>query len=172
MLGVKRGTVVLVPHNPEWPPLFDKEKKLLLEAFGDRIKAIEHIGSTAIPGMPAKPIIDINVAVKSLDDIGDFIQILPGLGYEYIPERRFADRQFFPKGPPEYRTHHLNLVEITSKTGWMNALAFRNYLRKNSLAREEYRKLKESLADQYADNREEYTERKSAFVHEILKKAQ
>lgn len=101
MLGVRRGTVVLVSYDPEWEQQFEEKKMLLLETFDTRIKAIEHIGSTAIPSIPAKPVIDINVAVESLDDIDDFIRVLPTLGYEHIPERRFVDRKFFPKGPPE-----------------------------------------------------------------------
>ena len=150
---------------------FEKEKKLLLDTFSDRIVAIEHIGSTAIPGIPAKPIIDINVAVSSLDDIDDFIETLPSLGYEHIPERRYADRQFFPKGPSESRTHHLNLVELDSPTAWTNQILFRDYLRNSESARNEYTELKRLLAKQYADKREEYTERKSEFVMRIIEEA-
>lgn len=170
MLGLKRGTVKLSSYNPNWPKLFEEEKKLLTDTFGDRIIAIEHIGSTAIPGVPAKPIIDINVAVASLNDIGVFIKELPKLGYEYIPERKFADRQFFPKGPAKARTHHLNLVEITSDTGWKNQLLFRDYLRNNKKAREDYVSLKKDLAQKYKNNRDEYTERKSSFIMTIIKK--
>jgi len=170
-LGLQRGTVRLEEYNPEWNDLFKEEKELLLQTFGDRIIAIEHIGSTAIPRLPAKPIIDINVAVPSLDDINDFITKLQELGYEYIPERRFSDRQFFPKGPSEKRTHHLNLVEITSETGWKNQLLFRDYLQRHIEVKNEYAKLKKELAEKYAGNRDEYTERKSKFVIEIISKA-
>lgn len=171
MLGVKRGTVMLVPHDPEWSKLFEQEKQLLVETFGTRIKAVTHIGSTAIPDIPAKPIIDMNVAVESIDDIDDFIQKLPELGYEYIPERRFSDRQFFPKGPAEERTHHLNLVEMTSETAWENTLLFRDYLREHEEEREAYRSLKEDLAAKYTNNRDEYTESKGAFIQTVLEKA-
>lgn len=171
-LGLKRGTVRLEKYNPEWAALFKEEKKLLLDTFGNRIVAIEHIGSTAIPGVPAKPILDINVAVPSLNDIDDFIAKLQKLGYEYIPERKFSDRQFFPKGPSEKRTHHLNLVEIISQTGWKNALLFRDYLRAHPKVRNEYAMLKQKLAKKYANNRDEYTEQKSDFVIRIVKKAQ
>lgn len=169
-LGLERGKVRLEEYNPEWPDLFEKEKRLLLDTFGDRIIAIEHIGSTAIPGIPAKPIIDLNVAVPSLNVIDDFIVKLQELGYEYIPERRFADRQFFPKGPSEKRTHHLNLVEITSQTGWINQLLFRDYLRAHTDIRDKYAILKRRLAKKYADNRDEYTEQKSDFVISIIEK--
>jgi len=171
MLGVKRGTVTLSQYDPEWVVEFQKEKELLFQTFGDRTKAIEHIGSTAIPEIPAKPIIDMNVAVESIDDIDDFIEGLQKLGYEYIPERRYTDRQFFPKGPSECRTHHLNLVEMGSETAWENPLLFRDYLIEHEGVREEYKKLKEDLASQYADNREEYTERKSNFVRSVIEKA-
>lgn len=170
-LGLQRGTVRLEEHNPEWADLFEQEKKLLQKTFGDRIITIEHIGSTAIPGIPAKPIIDINVAIPSLDDIDDFVTKLQELGYEYIPERRFPDRQFFPKGPSEKRTHHLNLVEIISETGWKNQLLFRDYLRTHANVRDEYATLKRELATKYAENRDEYTERKSNFVMRIIEEA-
>lgn len=170
-IGLKRGTVSLVEHTSDWVKEFDIEKKLLLNTFKEKILAIEHIGSTAIAGIPAKPIIDINVAIESLDDIDDFISKLQELGYEYIPERKYADRQFFPKGPSERRTHHLNLVELDSPTAWRNQLLFRDYLRSHKDEREAYAELKRSLANKYADNREEYTERKSNFVLKIIEKA-
>ena len=171
-IGLRRGTVELKDHDSAWTNLYEQEKQLLLDTFGNRIVAVEHIGSTAISGIPAKPIIDMNVAVESLDDIDDFIKKLPELGYEYIPERRYADRQFFPKGPSECRTHHLNLVELDSQTAWKNQLLFRDYLRENEDARNQYAELKRKLADEYADNREEYTESKSAFVLQVIEDAQ
>jgi GrpB-like predicted nucleotidyltransferase (UPF0157 family) len=171
-LGVPRGTVILKDYDPEWRDLFEQEKELLEKTFGTRILAIEHIGSTAIPGIPAKPIIDINVAVSSLDDIDDFIVGLQKLGYEYIPERRFPDRQFFPKGPAELRTHHLNLVELDSETGWRNELLFRDYLRSHEDARSKYADVKRKLAALYANDRDEYTEQKGEFIMGIIKEAQ
>lgn len=170
-IGLKRGTVRLVKYNPKWIDLFRKEKDILLSQFSSKIMAIEHIGSTAIPGLPAKPIIDINVAVESLDNIDMFVSRLPALGYEYIPERRFSDRQFFPKGSPENRTHHLNIVEITSETGWENPLLFRDFLRKHDDIRKKYADLKVELATNYYNNREEYTKRKGDFVMKIINKA-
>jgi len=167
-LGLQRGTVELKDHDPQWHALFKCEKKILLEIFGDRIIAIEHIGSTSICGISAKPIIDMNVAVTSLRKIDDFIEKLPNLGYEYMPERRFKDRQFFPKGPRECRTHHLNLTEMSNKTGWKGHLVFRDYLRKNKDAREEYDTLKKKLAEQYSDNREKYTHRKADFIQDVI----
>lgn len=167
-IGLRRGTVELKAYDPQWSALFDDEKKRLLEVFGDRIIAIEHIGSTSIPGISAKPIIDINVAVKLLDRIDDFISELPQMGYEYMPQRRFHDRQFFPKGSRERRTHHLNLTERASKSGWEDHLTFRNYLRDNEDARKDYETLKKKLAAEFSENREEYTRQKSNFIQSII----
>lgn len=89
--------VELFPYNNQWPDLFEEEKERLIARFGKKIIAIEHIGSASIPGMLAKPIIDMNVAVASLDDTGMFIQELPRMGYEYMLNRRFHDRYFSQK---------------------------------------------------------------------------
>jgi GrpB-like predicted nucleotidyltransferase (UPF0157 family) len=170
-LGLKRGIVKIVPYNSSWPKEFEKEKQLLLKTFGNRIIAIEHIGSTAIPGTPSKPIIDINVAIQSLGLAKDFIKPLQKLGYQYIPERWFEDRYFFPKGSEDYRTHYLNLVEITSDNAWKNMLLFRDYLITHSDIRDAYAKIKIELAARNANNREAYTEAKSKFVRNVINKA-
>ena len=97
-IGLKRGTVKVVDYKPDWPKEFEAEKQRLIDAFGDKIIAVEHIGSTSIPALAAKPIIDMVVAVKSFDDLQVFIDKLQSLGYEYMPERMFDNRKFFPKG--------------------------------------------------------------------------
>ena len=170
MLGLKRGTVKLANAHDEWAWLFDKEKQLLLDTFGDRIIAIEHVGSTAIPGVPAKPLIDMNIAISSLDDkyIEEFVASLEKLGYHYM--HKFPERHFFAKGPEEKRTHHLNLVELDSNQ-WCNSMMFRDYMRRNKHAREEYAALKEKLASQYAEDRASYTKEKEDFIQKIIQLA-
>lgn len=170
-LGLRRGTVSVRPYDPNWVIGFEKEKQHLKEIFGDKIISIEHIGSTAVPGLPAKPLIDINAAIRSFDELDDFIVPLQKLGYEYIPERMFADRKFFPKGSRSNRTHHLNLVLQNSVEQWANSLLFRDYLRDHQQARDEYAQLKVSLAKKYKDDREAYTRAKSDFIQRILRKA-
>ena len=170
-IGLKRGTVELFPYDEAWKLYFEKEKKLLLKTFGDRIVSIEHIGSTSIPGALAKPIIDINVAIRSLEDAPSFIKQLQELGYEYMPERWFNDRYFFPKGSTEQSTHHLNLVEKSSDTAWVYPLLFRNYLIENPQEIAEYSILKRNLALKYKNDRAAYTEAKGDFVRSILEKA-
>lgn len=170
MLGLKRGTVKLSKHRKEWARLFEKEKKLLLKTFGDRIIAIEHIGSTAIPGVPAKPIIDMIVAVPSLNNAitKRFVAPLQKLGYTYM--HKFSDRHFFAKGPEVKRTHHLNLVKVNSLTGWADHNFFRDYLRRSKSARNKYAALKIKLAKQFSEDRASYTKGKEKFIQKIINK--
>lgn len=98
-IGLKRGTVRLAPYNPMWQELFEVEKITLLNHVGNYISEIEHIGSTSVPGLSAKPIIDMIAAVKDLSVYTQLIEPLTKLGYEFMPERVFSDRVFFPKGP-------------------------------------------------------------------------
>ena len=170
MLGLKRDTVKLASAHDEWARLFDKEKQLLLDTFGDRIITIEHVGSTAIPGVPAKPLIDMNVVISSLEDkyIEEFVAPLEKLGYHYM--HKFPERHFFAKGPEEKRTHHLNLVELGSNQ-WRNSMVFRDYMRRNKNAREEYAELKEKLAGKYAEDRASYTKEKEDFIQKIFQLA-
>ncbi len=165
-VGLKRGTVKLVPYEPIWTELFEIEKDILLNCIGDHISGIEHIGSTSIPGLKAKPIIDMIVAVKNLSVYIKLIDSLAKLGYEYMPERVFADRVFFPKGPQENRTHHLSLV-VENSEGWTGPIAFRDYLRNNPHERQEYQLLKERLAEQFPNDRASYTEAKASFIQRI-----
>ena len=171
MLGLKRGTVKLCEHHDEWAKLYEQEKQLLLETFGDSIIAIEHVGSTAIPGVPAKPLIDMNVAIPSIDDatIEKFIPKLQELGYTYM--HKYPDRHFFAKGPEEKRTHHLNLVKVGSETGWNDHILFRDYLNNHKTARDEYTALKLRLAQQFAEDRESYTKAKEEFILGIIQQA-
>jgi GrpB-like predicted nucleotidyltransferase (UPF0157 family) len=171
MLGLKRGTVKLSQHHDEWARLFEKEKQLLLKTFGDHIITIEHVGSTAIPGVPAKPLIDINIAISSLDDaaIEEFVETLQKLDYSYM--HKFPNRRFFTKGPEKNRTHHLNLVKAGSEVGWNDHLLFRDYLRRNKTTRDEYAALKTKLAQKFADDRASYTKEKERFIQKIIKQA-
>jgi len=167
MLGLERGKVLLVPYQPEWESLFRREAALLRSVFGGAILGVEHIGSTAVAGMTAKPIIDLMCAVAGLDGARAFRPRLEALGYEYRPDEAVPDRLFFAKGPRERRTHHLSLTEPGS-TFYEEKLLFRDYLRTHASAAEEYRRLKEGLAGRHASDRASYTEGKRAFVERIL----
>jgi len=176
MIGLKRGTVKLVPHNPKWAELFEKEKQLLKNTFGDTIIAIEHVGSTAIPGIPAKPIIDMNVGVGSLEVARGMKEKFEQLGYEHRPfvpghtKGELKWQELFVKGPEAKRTHHAH-VTVFDNNYWKTDLLFRDYLRKNSARAEQYAELKEKLAEKYADDRGTYTKSKEQFIKETLELA-
>ena len=134
---------------------------------------LEHFGSTAIPGMSAKPINDILVAVRSLAEVrGTVIEPLQRLGYVFWAENPKTDRMFFVKGMTPYgvrRTHHIHITEPTEEK-WLN-LPFRDYLRARPGEAQHYPRLKRDLAIVHHAGREAYTDAKTAFVKEILTKA-
>mgnify|MGYP001095876825 CR=1 FL=1 len=109
MIGLEERTVKLAPYATEWKRLFEKEKALLQAAIGNHVLDIQHVGSTAIPGMIAKPLIDIGVAVESFEEATVCIQPVERLGYEYRGEYGIPRRHFFVKGDP--RTHHIHMNE-------------------------------------------------------------
>jgi len=167
-LGLERGKAQIVPYDPQWPEAFLREKSLLQAALGNKLLAIEHVGSTAVPSLAAKPIIDIVAAIATFDDLEFAIQKLVPLGYEYMPQRMFADRKFFSKGPRELRTHHLNLVLQNSKKQWHDIILFRDYLKSHAQTRNDYAALKMQLAQKFADDRTSYTAAKNDFIQRVL----
>jgi GrpB-like predicted nucleotidyltransferase (UPF0157 family) len=168
MLGLPQGTVKLMPHTELWHQLFAEEEARLRDAISEYTLAIEHVGSTAVCGLSAKPIIDIAVAVRQIADAERCVTPLGNIGYEYHGEYGIPGRHFFCKGEP--RTHHLHLVEADSDL-WRNHLLFRDYLRQHAEVAAQYDKLKRGLAHDYKDNREAYTEGKAAFIENVLRVA-
>ncbi len=145
-----------------------------MNAIGNKVVAIEHIGSTAVPGLGAKPIIDIMVGLRQLSDAEDCIEPLRRIGYEYVPEleAEIPERRYFHKGPsnvPE-KHYHLHMVEIRGEF-WNVQILFRDYLRTHSDSAREYFKLKKELAAKYRLNREAYTEAKSSFIKSTIARA-
>ncbi len=170
MLGLDRKSIELVPHQTEWKSLFESEADLLREILGDYNVAIEHIGSTAISGLEAKPIIDILVGVQKLEDAEKCIVPLARIGYEYRGEQGIVGRFYFRKGTADVSTHHLNIVEMTSEF-WRGHLLFRDYLRQHADAAQSYGELKRGLALKHKGNRPAYTEAKADFIKSVLEKA-
>lgn len=166
-IGLRRGTVSIVAYRAAWAEAFEKEKQLLHDALGDNATDIEHIGSTSVPGLAAKPIVDIIAAVEGLSFYEQFIEPLTRLGYEFMPERVFTDRVFFPKGPRESRTHHLSLV-VKGSEQWRKTVTFRDYLRSNASARSKYQALKTELAKKYPNDRVSYTKAKEQLIEQLL----
>jgi GrpB-like predicted nucleotidyltransferase (UPF0157 family) len=165
--------IYLSPYNSEWPCIFEAEKVALIKAIGQHIAAIEHIGSTAIPGIYAKPIIDIMIGVKCLREINDdVISALRTNGYFYIKqyEVNMPYRRYFQKYNKEgVRTHQIHLVEVTNEF-WQRHLLFRDYLREHANAAKRYENLKLELAKKF-DDTYDYSIAKSEFCNEIYSKA-
>ena len=163
--------IILAPYNPEWPSEFEAVQELISNALNEEKIVIEHIGSTSIPKMSAKPIIDIMVAIEGLVRSSDIILPLNEIGYEYFPIDTVPDRLFFAKeSQPEVRTHHLNLVQKDSAF-WKNQLIFRDYLANNNQLASEYIQLKRDFIEYYARTNHLDREWKTEFVTKVLKMA-
>lgn len=169
-IGLKRGTVVLKKHHAEWTEAFEAEKEFLKKLLGNVVIDIQHIGSTAVFGLAAKPIIDMLMGVQSLSDVTHIHPLLENAGYEYRENGSDDTQVLFVKGPEELRTHYLHITEFESPV-WNNDLAFRNYLRTHPNTAQEYEKLKERLASQYTESRKDYTTGKKEFIQSILNTA-
>ncbi len=164
--------VIIVPYDPSWPRKFERESALLAEIFSGTSTAIEHIGSTAIPNLGAKPIIDIMVGVSALADVESRIPELEAQGYQYVPEfeAQIPERRYFRKPQEGIPTHHLHAVARESAF-WKRHLLFRDYLRANPKAAAAYSELKQQLAARHRTERIAYTEGKSEFVESVLRMA-
>jgi GrpB-like predicted nucleotidyltransferase (UPF0157 family) len=165
--------VEIVEYDPKWAILYGEEKAKILAAIGHLAVAIEHIGSTAVVGLGAKPIIDMMVGVNHLSDVKDCMEPLGSIDYEYQPqhEATMPERRFFRKGePPEEQHYHLHMVERGSEF-WKRHLAFRDYLRTHPETSRQYCELKKKLASEYGSDREGYTEAKTSFIESTVAKA-
>jgi GrpB-like predicted nucleotidyltransferase (UPF0157 family) len=159
--------VVLADYCASWPGVFATERTLLCEIFGLPAGRIEHIGSTAIPGLRAKPIIDILVGADSLSEIESCIAFMVAAGYHYveefnalIPERRYFDKD---------RRFHVHAVAHGGNF-WVQQLAFRDALRADASPREEYASLKRRLAQAHANDVAAYTDAKAPFIRSVLQR--
>jgi len=159
--------IVLSDYDPAWPGEFERERLLLLEHLGEWLAGpIEHIGSTAVPGLRAKPILDIMASVHTLDGSRPAIPVAARLQYVYFPYRANV-MHWFCKPSPAARTHHLHLVPVDSQL-WVDRLAFRDHLRQHPAVAGEYAVLKAAFAERYRTDREAYTQAKAPFVARIL----
>jgi GrpB-like predicted nucleotidyltransferase (UPF0157 family) len=161
-------------YDPEWSVLFENERQRILNALGSHIVRIEHIGSTAVVGLGAKPIIDMMIALKTLSDADRCIDPLERIGYQYVPEHETAtpERRYFHKGnPPGEQHYHIHMVEISSDF-WMRHLLFRDYLRMHPEVAQQYYRLKRRLAAEYGSDRDGYTQPKTAFIEDAVSRAQ
>lgn len=166
MIGLEKDHVRLLPHQEIWAELFEEEKAQLEAAIGPYILDIQHVGSTSIPGIPAKPIIDIGVAVRNFEEAAVCIEPIVQLGYVYRGENGIPRRHYFRKGNP--CTHHLHMNEITG-VDWQNQILFRDFLRINPEVASEYGRLKSKLAKRHKSDREGYLQAKAPFIENVLR---
>jgi GrpB-like predicted nucleotidyltransferase (UPF0157 family) len=155
--------VELVPHNPEWSQLAEEEAKRILEQLSIPVTGVYHIGSTSIPGIKAKPILDFVIEVEDLDDIIRSTEMLGELGYISKGEYGIPGRQFFTKDTDGERSHHLHVFQ-QGHPDIERHLVFRDFLRANPKAAHEYEIIKEKLAKRFPKESGSYTEAKSDFI--------
>jgi len=162
--------ITVLDYNPEWPSKYEEEKEKITAILKDNCIAIYHIGSTSVPGLAAKPIIDMMVVVRSLEKVdtvsGDFSHI----GYESLGEFGIAGRRYFRKGGDE-QTHHIHIFHADNWNDIVRHLAFRDYMRTHGKEREEYAKLKKELAKNFPYNIDSYCDGKEEFVRSMEKQA-
>jgi GrpB-like predicted nucleotidyltransferase (UPF0157 family) len=161
--------VIVAPPDPAWPVRYRIEAQLLRVVLAEIDPGVEHIGSTAVPGLAAKPIIDILVGVPSFELFAPYAHRLAAYGYEYVAgqERLIPDRRFFKRVVAGVRTHHLHVVERDGEL-WMRYLGFRDALRADPALARRYAQLKQALAERHAEDREAYTAGKTNFVECVL----
>jgi GrpB-like predicted nucleotidyltransferase (UPF0157 family) len=159
--------IVLHDYDPRWPEQFRQEAERIHAAIGDWIRAVEHIGSTAVPGLAAKPILDVMVGIRRLLDARHCIPRMTALGYTYVREheRLLPERRYFFKPAV-----HLHMVEPTARF-WREKLRFRDLLRADAGLARRYEALKRDLASRFPTDPVRYTEGKGAFVEEAMRVA-
>ena len=165
MRGLPDGSVQILPFNPAWGECFATEKERLNQVIRDRVVEIQHIGSTSIPGMPAKPILDIGIAVVDFDKAKECIDPVIGLGYKYLGEHGIHRRHFFTHGNP--RTHHIHMLENSSRE-WRAHFWFKTFLSEHTDYARQYAQLKLDLAKIYNTDPDAYQENKGDFIERIL----
>ncbi len=168
-LGLKRGEVRLVRHTTAWKRIYSREKQLIRKTLGKNI-VIEHVGSTAIPTISAKPIVDILAGASSLKDVKHKVLRLKKVGYGHI--KRFPNSRLqiiLAKGKRQRTYVYLHLVRYNGVI-WKNYIVFRDYLLENPKIAVDYDRLKKKLAKKYALERMQYTKLKELFVHRIIAK--
>ncbi|MUK87897.1 GrpB family protein [Ornithinibacillus sp. L9] len=167
---MEKPIVRLCSYDPNWEKQYEYERRRILDVIGNYAVRIEHIGSTAIKGLEAKPIIDIMVGIHDLEIVPNLVRPLSVIEFEYVHKPEFKDRRFFRKGLWGQGTCHLHICKINSKE-WKEKILFRDYLRLHPQIAEEYATLKKSLATTYKLDRQAYTKKKEPFIKAIIEKA-
>jgi len=159
--------VTLCPYNELWPLEFERVRHELKGALPESLTSINHVGSTSIPGLVAKPIVDILVGVKDLEKSLELVPALEALGFEYRSDDDLPDRHYLPRTVDGLRCHHISMAEPTSRH-FQNTLIFRDALRGNPDLANRYATLKRHLAESAGTKRLEYLNGKTDFIVDVL----
>lgn len=170
MLGLDRDSVEIHPYDKEWANEYNKEKQILDKYLKGIEYRMEHVGSTSIPGLSAKPIIDIAIGTNDEDTAIKIADILMQEGYDIENSLSTKGEIFAAKGGIEFRTHYIHIQKIGS-TYWNNFMYFKKYLLDHPKTIQEYGKLKNKLSLIYKNDRKKYTASKNEFISSILDKA-
>jgi GrpB-like predicted nucleotidyltransferase (UPF0157 family) len=164
--------IIIEPYSDDWKLAFEKESELLLNSINDKDIVIEHIGSTSVIGLGAKPIIDIMIGLKDFSTANTHIPTIVNLGYKYVSkfECIMPYRRFFTKELNGEKTHHIHMVQLGTEF-WNRHLLFRDHLRNDINDRNKYLELKINLADKEWKNGSEYADAKTDFIRQIEIKA-
>ena len=166
-----RQPPIIVDYNPAWPHAFEAAKAEILEAVGPHVRTVEHVGSTSVVGLAAKPIIDILVGVRAWHEARVTIAPLERVGWEFRGQRGIPRRHYFVKRTTtRRRTHHLHMLEVTS-THYADILTFRDQLRTHPTTATQYATLKRTLASRPQPERSDYTDAKAPFIQRVLAQA-
>lgn len=169
-MSSKGKMITVEEYSPDWPHMFRNLASRIRSAIGPAATRIDHIGSTSIPGLAAKPIIDIQISVASFDPMEPYRLPLESLGFEYRVANPELTKRYFkePHGVEEHTHIHVRRAGSFSE---QFPLLFRDYMRCHAAAASEYARLKLQLAGQYRDDRHGYTEAKDAFIWDIMRRA-
>lgn len=168
MAKAANDPVVIVDYNPLWPKQFETLRSRLANVLGGLALTIEHVGSTAVPGLAAKPILDIDALLRSPDDLQRAIAALGAIGYQHRGDLEIPGREAFHAPPGDFR-HHLYVCP--NNTEYQRHIAFRDHLRSHPQDVNAYTNLKRELAIRFRNDREAYNNAKSDFVESILRKS-
>jgi len=170
VLGLRHRTNRLVPYDPDWPSAFEAERQRLASALGPLACGIEHYGSTSVPGLSAKPILDILVGVAALDEWKHCHSPLISLGYDYAANAGVDGHHIFGRGRDMSERTHLVHVVLFGGESWTGNLAFRDALRSDVELRDAYLRVKQAAVEAAPDSRSRYNELKQDFIAEAKRR--
>lgn len=164
---MKTKKVVVLPYDPKWKTDFESIKREIMDAVGELIVSVEHVGSTSVEGLSAKPVIDIDIVIQDYSVFDDVSRGLSNIGYTYEGDLGIKEREAFKySGKPHCQPHHLYVCPRNSRELFRH-ITFRDYLRSHPEAVKKYSKIKETAAGLFPDNIDKYMEYKAPCIKEI-----